>query len=64
MSTVKRDIIDVLQDCIIGLQAFTKLCEGPDHVGEARFLGDKYYRSLKPRGCFTPSMMKKKALFK
>ena len=64
VSVVKLEIIDVLQDCIIGVQAFKKLGEGPAHVGEAQFLGDEYYRSLKPRGCFTPSRMKKKTLFK
>ena len=40
------------------------LAEGPQHVGEAQFLGDAFYRGLKPRGCMTPSRMKKNRLFK
>ena len=64
VSIVRLDMIDILQDCIVGVQGFTKLDEGPAHVGDARFLGEPFYRSLKPRGCFTPSRMKKRALFK
>ena len=64
VSIVRLDIIDILQNCIVGVQAFTKLSEGPAHVGQAQFLGEPFYRSLKPRGCYTPSRMKKKVLFK
>ena len=64
VSIVRLDIIDILQNCIVGVQAFTKLSDGPAHVGQAQFLGEPFYRSLKPRGCYTPSRMKKKVLFK
>ena len=64
VSIVRIDTSDILEKTIIGVMAFTKLGEGPQHVGEAQFLGDAFYRGLKPRGCMTPSRMKKNRLFK
>ena len=45
------------------MMEYTKLGEGPPHVDSA-FVGDAFYKSLRPRGCYTPSRMKKKQLFK
>ena len=64
VSVIKLEQVDVLEDCIIGVLDFTKLEEGPHHVGQARFVGDAFYRNLKPRGIFTPSRMRKQRLFK
>ena len=64
VSVVKLDITDILEKTIVGVMAYTRLGDGPKHVGDAKFLGDSYYRSLKPRGCMTPSRMKKTKLFK
>ena len=64
VSTVKLEIVEVLDKVIVGVMNFTKICDGPEHVGEAAFVGHEYYRQLKPRGCYTPSRMNKRQLFK
>ena len=64
VSVVRIDMSDILEKTIIGVMAYTKVGEGPNHVGDAQFLGDKYYRGLKPRGIMTPSRMRKNKLFK
>ena len=64
VSIVRLDVTDILEKTIVGVMAFTRLDDGPDHVGDAQFLGDTFYRVLKPRGCMTPSRMKKNKLFK
>ena len=47
--------ISFLDKVIVGVMNFTKICDGPEHVGEAAFVGPEYYRKLKPRGCHTSS---------
>ena len=63
VSTVRLEIIEILQDVLVGIMDYTKLGEGPTHV-DSSFVGDTFYKSLRPRGCYTPSRMKKKQLFK
>ena len=63
VSTVKLEIVEIIQDVLVGVMEYTKLGEGPPHVDSA-FVGDAFYKSLRPRGCYTPSRMKKKQLFK
>ena len=63
VSTVKLEIVEILQDVLVGIMDYTKLGEGASHV-DSSFVGDTFYKSLRPRGCYTPSRMKKKQLFK
>ena len=63
VSTIKLEIVEVLQDVLVGIMAYTKICEGPKHI-DAAFVGYDYYKTLRTRGCFTPSRMKKRQLFK
>ena len=52
VSIVRLDIVDILQGCLVGVKAFTKNEFGPSHVGQAQFLGTKFYcildEGLKP----------------
>ena len=61
--TIKLEIIDILKSVLVGVLEYTVIVEGPKHVGDATFVGDAFYRRLKPRGCLTPSQMRKKTLF-
>ena len=64
VTEIKLEIVEVLQGVIVGIVDYTKMREGPHHVGEAAYVGNDFYRQFKPRGCFTPSRMKKRQLFK
>ena len=64
VTTIKLEIVEVLQDVLVGVLDYTVMSEGLVHVGDATFVGNEFYRKLKPRGCFTPSRMRKKLLFK
>ena len=64
VTTIKLEIVEVLQDVLVGVLDYTVISEGPVHVGDAAFVGNDFYRKLKPRGCFTPSRRRKKLLFK
>ena len=50
VSIVRLNVTAILEKTIVGVMAFTRLDDGPDHVGDAQFLGDTFYRVLKPRG--------------
>ena len=58
VTKIKLESVDILKDVIIGILAYTNLGEGPEHI-DAKYVGDNFYKTLKPRGCFTPSRMKK-----
>ena len=62
VSVIRIAMSDILEKTIVGVMGYTKLEEGPDHVGDAQFLGNTYYRGLKPRGIMTPSRMKRTKL--
>ena len=64
VTTIKLEVVDILDKVLVGVMQYTVIEEGPTHVGEARYVGSDFYRQLKPRGCFTPSRFKKKQLFK
>ena len=64
VTTIKLEILEIIKDVIIGVLEFTVFEEGPRHVGDASFVGDAFYREMRPRGCLTPSRMNKKQLFK
>ena len=63
VSTIKLESVDILKDVIVGILRYVKLGDGPEHV-DAEYVGDSFYKTLKPRGCFTPSRMKRNQLFK
>ena len=63
VSIVKLDDVEILKGFVIGVINFTRIGDGPQHVGDAVFLGDNYYKTLRPKGCLTPSRMPKKGLF-
>ena len=63
VTTIKLEIVDILESVLVGVLEYTVIGEGPRHVGDATFVGEAFYRRLKPRGCLTPSRMRKKTLF-
>ena len=63
VSIIKLEIVDILQGAIVGILDYMKISDGPDNIGQATFVGNDFYRKLKPRGCYTPSRFKKKQLF-
>ena len=56
--------VKVLENVLVGVINYTKLGNGPTNIGHAKYVGEAFYRTLKPRGCYTPSRFKKKQLFK
>ena len=64
VTTIKLEIVEVLQDVLVGVLEYTVMSEGLVHVGDDTFVANEFYRKLKPRCCFTPSHMRKKLLFK
>ena len=63
VTTIKLETVEIMHDVLIGISDYTVIVKGPEHVGDAEFVGNEFYRTLKPRGCFTPSRMKKRMLF-
>ena len=63
VTTIKLEIVEILESVLVGVLEYTVIGEGPKHVGDATFVGEAFYRRLKPRGCLTPSRMRKKTLF-
>ena len=63
VTTIKLETVEIMHDVLIGISDYTVIGKDPEHVGDAEFVGNGFYRTLKPRGCFTPSRMKKRMLF-
>ena len=59
VSIVKLEIVEILQKCIVAIQQYTRLGDGPQNMGGAQFVGASFYRKYKPRGFLTPSRIKK-----
>ena len=60
VSVVKLEAVDIVQKCIVVVSRFTRIGDGPINMGGAQFVGEAFYRKLKPRGFLTPSRMKSK----
>ena len=57
---VRLDSVEIIKGAVVGVVSFTVLEDGPRSVGEAVFIGDEYYRKLKPRGIYSPSRLRGK----
>ena len=57
---VRLDSVEIIKGAVVGVVLFTVLEDGPRSVGEAVFIGDEYYRKLKPRGIYSPSRLRGK----
>ena len=57
VTTIKLEIVEVLQDVLVGVLDYTVMSEGLVHVGDTTFVGNEFYRKLKPRGCFIPIIL-------
>ena len=63
VTTIKLEIVDIFESVLVGVLEYTVIGEGHKYVGDATFVGEAFYRRLKPRGCLTLSRMRKKTLF-